>query len=104
MAEAQGNIFVPVSFSVPLGHEIGPGKAHFVGPFGGGSCEGNFAEPSAPQGELCIYESELHKISFLRTETPERVQNAAAIPGTVMVFNQVEEHAWGFGSWAVTGG
>jgi hypothetical protein len=105
MANEQGKVFVPISFSVPLAvAELGTNKAHFVGAFGGGSCEGNFAEPSAPEGELCVYEAELRHASAIRVETLEQDGNNAGMTGGVLAFDGIEEHAWGFGSWAVTGG
>jgi hypothetical protein len=104
-ATSTGKVFVPISFSVPLAvTELGLNKAHFVGAFGGGSCEGNFAEPSAPEGELCVYEYELHNATGIRVETLEQGGNNASMTGALLAFDEIEEHAYGWGSWAVTGG
>jgi hypothetical protein len=105
IANEEGEVYAPISFSVPLREplEFATGKVHYVPFLGEAPCEGNAAEPSAPEGELCIYESEKHGLSFLNTVDMEFAPNAASKSGTVLVFNEVQEHAWAFGSWAVTG-
>jgi hypothetical protein len=105
LADSEGNVYVPISFPIPLENviEFGTGKVHIVGESGGGECQGTVYEPKAHEGELCIYVAEKHGINVLQTEDLERAPNAASKTGTVLVFNEVLEHAWATGSWAVTG-
>jgi hypothetical protein len=106
ITDETGKIYVPISFPVPLSQAIEgfPAKVHFVGFEGGGVCKGIAPKPTAPEGELCIYATEQEGVSFLRTVALDgAAPNAASKPGTVMIFNEVQEHALAYGSWAVTG-
>lgn len=107
IANGAGHIFVPISFSVPLSQAIPAfeGKVHFVPATGEGVCTGSVTEPTAPEGELCIYWTEMEGLTFQRTVALDGASaNGASKPGTVMIFKEIQEEAYAYGSWAVTEG
>jgi len=103
----EARIYVPISFSVPLSAPITESsKVHFVGPAGNGTtCTGTVAEPKAPEGQLCVYNASVENATFLKvSELNNELPNQVSKPGAYLVFKEVLDHAWGAGSWAVTGG
>jgi hypothetical protein len=97
---------VPISFPVPLKASLAASAVHFVGPTGGGVCTGNAANPTAPEGALCVYENRKSGASFgAEGGVYELSWEAlgASKQGAYIYFETVAVEAYGFGSWAVTG-
>jgi hypothetical protein len=99
-----GEIYIPISFPVQLSTALSGSKVHYVSSTGGGECTGTEAEPTAPEGELCVYEGTLTEA------TPGGIWNnsgsvaGASTSGAFIYFEGVTASSWGIGSWAVTGG
>jgi hypothetical protein len=104
--EGVPDLYAPISFSVPLREAIhDQTKIHFVGESGGGECTGTDSNPTAPPGQLCIYRVELEGAVYKRIfDMTGANPNWTSVNGAVMVFEDLEDHAYGYGSWAVTGG
>jgi collagen triple helix repeat protein len=104
----EGKIILPISFSVPLRAAITEAtKVHYVGSSGsgpGGPCQGTAAEPTAPEGQLCVYQQIMEHATFLHIVELEFENNEhASRAGAFLAFKEVGNEAWGIGSWAVTG-
>jgi hypothetical protein len=101
-----GELYAPISFSVPLRAPITDStKVHFVGENGDGvNCKGSVANPTAPEGSLCVYKNEVAEMTYFAIKELEGLAfEQASKAGAYLVFNEVENHAFGRGSWAVTG-
>jgi len=114
--DADAEIFVPISFTLPLGVELGEEDVHFQNvpskPAFEAACPlpGSASEPAAPPGKLCIYfnsfggapvNATFTRISKL-TILNEPGSNSS---GAVLEFafsGAAGELAQGSGSWAVT--
>lgn len=103
---ATSTLNVPISFSVPLGSRLTAAHVHLVKSGGEAPCTGNIGEPTAPEGELCIYKAELSGASFGTEggifQLPWQ-EKGASKAGAFIYFETVTNGAFGFGSWAVTG-
>ena len=77
-----------------------------VGENGDGvNCKGSVANPTAPEGSLCVYKNEVAEMTYFAIKELEGLAfEQASKAGAYLVFNEVENHAFGRGSWAVTGG
>lgn len=98
-----GELNVPISFNVPLSGVLVASKVHFVGPTGGGVCEGNVNGPTAPEGELCVYEAATANVSGGEIYALNESTGASSA-GALIYFEITGNGAYGYGSWAVTGG
>jgi hypothetical protein len=98
---------VPISFSIPLSTVLNSTHVHYVPATGGGVCTGTVQSPTAPEGTLCVYESEelgkLHGAHFLGIFNVALAGEGASTSGAFLYFNKVETGDYGVGSWAVTG-
>ncbi len=104
-ANETGTAFVPISFPIELPHEIaeGEGLVHFVPEEGEGTCTGNLLHPSAPPGELCIYQGSLSGATFENIDSPGPSSvGAAGRIGALLMFKSITGVAHGNGTWAVT--
>lgn len=100
-----GTAAVPISFPIKLPFELGEGEGlvHFVPELGSGTCEGNLLHPSAPPGELCIYEGSLSGATFANIDSPGPSSlEAAGKSGALLMFASITGVAHGNGTWAVT--
>jgi len=100
-----GRVFVPISFSVPLSQKItGEANIHYVEAAGDATCQGKLTEPKAPEGMICIYVNEVVGANFAsERELNGEGNNVVDVVGGYIVFNGVENEAYGRGSFAVTG-
>ncbi len=98
-------VMVPISFSVPLSAPITEAaKVHFVGEGGEPPCTGTVTTPTAPEGQLCIYQNEVvEHATFFHIFGLAREELGASVAGAYLVFKEVKDYASGRGSWAVTG-
>jgi hypothetical protein len=96
-------VYVPISFPIRLASELEESKVHFVGLFGGGTCNGNLSSPKAPEGELCIYQGPLVGATFGGVFQLS-LNAGASKTGALLFFEALSDGAYGYGSWAVTGG
>lgn len=94
---------VPISFPIHLAEQLGTTKVHFVGTGPEGVCTGNVSQPSAPEGELCVYTAELSGATFEGIYQATGSFPGASNSGALIFFKSVAAGAYGFGSWAVTG-
>lgn len=103
---SETRVRVPISFSVPLTAPIEEASdVHYVGPGGDGTiCTGTVTKPTAPEGQLCVYESEVSNATFLRIMNLEQESSTVSTAGGYLWFKEVHDYASGYGSWAVTGG
>ncbi len=108
---ASGSILAPISFEVPLAGPLDLAHVHYSSEAGFASvCEGSADEPTAPSGNLCVYQGPVQNATFLAFVTPG-LQEGASKAGTVLflqlaedpVTEELKDHASGMGSWAVTG-
>jgi len=102
---AGGRVFVPISFPVPLRQKItDEANIHFVETTPDATCPGTVTEPKAPEGMLCIYVNEVVGANFAsERELNGEGNNVVNVVGGYLVFNGVENEAYGRGSFAVTG-
>jgi hypothetical protein len=96
-------VIVPISFPVQLAAELGPGNVHIVGNGGGGVCTGNAGHPKAPEGVLCVYKSVTVNSTLSGIYRIGLAAEGATPAGALLYFEGVTDHAYGYGSWAVTG-
>ena len=98
-------LYTGISFAVPLNGALPGSNVHFVSSTGGGVCDGTAAEPTAPEGVLCVYQSYSQHVPV----EPE-IFNASGLvggaskSGAFVYFEEVEANALAYGTWAVTGG
>jgi hypothetical protein len=101
-----GNTYysVSLSFNIPLAAGLDSSHVHYSSDANFGTfCTGTPAEPTAPSGELCVYETESLRTHKNVIAGPGG--SAGASPaGAFVQFVQEEEEPWfAKGSWAVTG-
>jgi hypothetical protein len=95
----------PISFPIHLAAPLAPGSVHVVAVGDTTTpCKGNFNDPSAPAGELCVYITEVNGATVEGIFNASAQGNGASKPGAFLYFENVTAGAAGFGSWAVTGG
>jgi hypothetical protein len=97
-----GAMAVPISFNIPLAATLDSSHAHYSTEAGFAAvCTGIVDTPTAPSGNLCVYQSQLEHGAFLgflgfTTEGADK-------SGTNVLLEVTADHAFGIGSWAVTG-
>jgi hypothetical protein len=100
--ETFGAVVAPISFAIPLAATVDSSHAHYSTQAGFGTvCTGTVAEPTAPSGSLCVYQNQLEHGAFLGF-LGFTVEGADK-PGTNLLFEVTADHAFGTGTWAVTG-
>jgi hypothetical protein len=104
-AAASGRILVSYSLPIPLSATIqGAANVHYVDFDGDSTCTGSYLEPTAPAGMACFYEYEVVNAHFVSVKGIESAEiNEVNPPGGFLEFNQIKDHAEGWGSFAVTG-
>jgi hypothetical protein len=96
--------FVPISFPIPLGTKV---PVHFLKDEEAATpeCPGNFEEPIAAKGNLCVYGSptfrEYTYVGVRGVEENSTTPEAGKV-GTTLYFKNIEEEAAFRGDWAVT--
>jgi hypothetical protein len=112
----EGNIFLPISFNIPLASSIEASKVHYVTlteqtgeevPLGcqSGGVEGSGAKPLAEAGNFCVYEVFATNASFgaiLKSNGPPSV--GASETGALLTMNSSGTPTFAYGTWAVTAG
>jgi hypothetical protein len=102
---ASNELFAPISITIPLKSGLTSGKVHFV-TVGDttSSCTGSLQHPTAPAGEMCIYENEEpHGVVFKNVQLPEIETTGVSPYGALIAFKEVQANALVSGTWAVTG-
>jgi hypothetical protein len=97
-----GEIFIPISFPIRLSAGLSGPKVHYVPSTGEGECTGTAEEPTAPEGELCVYQGTLEGATAGGI-WKNSGQTGAITSGAFIYFEGVQASSWGIGSWAVTG-
>jgi Collagen triple helix repeat (20 copies) len=104
-ASSGDRVLIPLSFPIPLGEAIeGAANVHFVGEVGDATCRGTYTHPTAPEGMICVYHTEVVNARFAGVESVEQELNEVNPTGGFLKFNEVKDHAEAWGSFAVTGG
>lgn len=116
-ASTEYNLVFTLSFSVPLSDALGEANVHYVGEDGNGtSCPGSAAAPTAEPGNLCVYQEFAEGVeveaggkgiakAIIRpdnTAPTGTTQGAATSGAMVLLFREVTERVFAYGSWAVT--
>ncbi|MGC1166407.1 MAG: hypothetical protein WA862_09880 [Solirubrobacterales bacterium] len=113
LEETSGGTFVPlhiyasVSFPIPLEESLDETQVHFIDSLNppGGACTGSALEPTAAEGNLCIYlgNGQLTLSPGEGIFMPDFSALGAGPSGAIMQFVPEQSvPAFGFGSWAVT--
>jgi hypothetical protein len=102
-----GVYYVSLSFNIPLAAGLDSAHVHYSTDEDFGTfCTGTPAAPTAPSGELCIYQTLLTEATKTAIISPS-FSTGAGTSGAVVLFNVPEPDpelpAVGVGSWAVTG-
>ncbi|MBS1893718.1 MAG: collagen-like protein [Actinobacteria bacterium] len=101
---ADGGVFAPISFSVPLRAAITETSKVHVVTGATTECPGSVTNPKALEGNLCVYIGEVEGATYEYIAELENGQfNRASVAGALLHFGSVTDGAYGFGSWAVTG-
>jgi hypothetical protein len=98
---------LPLTFSIPLKHELEEAKVQVVGKTGNGStCPGTAEAPTAVEGNLCVYEGENFES---HVELPSRTSKpyglgigGAGTAGALLSATGKGTPAIAWGTWAVT--
>lgn len=97
--------YAPISFNIPLASSLAEADVHYSTEADFGDfCTGTVEQPTAPSGELCVYESFTNNATFADISTPGLSAGVAAA-GALIEFHQSPSEVKGsaYGSWAVTG-
>lgn len=97
-------VYVPISFAIPLGTELIGGKTHVVPADGEGVCTGTAAAPKAPVGELCVYKQAFSEVSLFGVVNISTAQTGTGKSGAFIALEGVTSSSQAYGTWAVTGG
>jgi len=100
---AGAEVYVPIAFSVPLGATITGSKAHLVPEGGEGVCTGTAIAPTAPAGELCVYETEFSGVTSAGIWNTSVLATGAGTTGAFLILEGVTSTSQAYGTWAVTG-
>jgi hypothetical protein len=98
-----GEIYIPISFPIRLSAPLEHKKVHYVPSTGEGECTGTEEEPTAPEGELCVYQGTLAEATAGGIWQNNGAVGGASTSGAFIYFEGVKASSWGIGSWAVTG-
>jgi collagen triple helix repeat protein len=103
--EADPEVFLPISFTIPLAQKIPAAHAHYI-PAGGSNpvCPGSVESPAAKPGELCFFATAAEGVAQPPYMADLGFSEGAGISGATMVFTVTgAANPVGLGSWAVTG-
>ncbi len=96
-------VYVPISFGIPLKAGLNGAKTHVVAAGGEGVCTGTAAEPKAPAGELCVYKQAFSEVSLFGVVNISTQQTGTGKSGAFIALEGVTATSQAYGSWAVTG-
>jgi hypothetical protein len=97
-------VYVPISFPIQLSAPISAGpKLHLVPAGGAAPCTGTAAEPTAPEGQLCVYEYRLEGAEFGGFWNSSHLTAGVNKTGGYILLEGVTSSSKAFGTWAVTG-
>jgi Collagen triple helix repeat (20 copies) len=124
----QSEVYVPISFAIPLADELDFSAVHYIQASTGEEiiavfnvetlefeyieqpptqCLGSAAEPTATSGNLCVYGRTLINAvaasSFIRQSASNAGEPGVSTAGAYLRIAEAEAGAHGFGTWAVTG-
>lgn len=113
-SDANPTIYASISFPIPVSHEFQETQVHFQTQEDFATfCHGTPLSPTAPPGELCVYNKSTGFGAGLQNASFEGIGHAgstlsffAGPTGAIVRFaftGEEGEGAFGFGSWAVTG-
>lgn len=109
-----GEIWVPISFTVPLAVPLEETKVHFLQPgqtgaTGSGCAGGSEKDPTAEPGNLCVYAAEMTELEAYdalenAVENPQEGGLGAGTAGArlVLELKHGATEALAYGTWAVT--
>jgi hypothetical protein len=103
-AGAEGPVYTPISFSIPLPEALNNAQVHFVGTTPTAECPGKIAEPQATEGNLCVY-GLLPGATFVKIVNPALDGLGGASTAGAYIWSEPTAGAElrrGFGTWAVT--
>jgi len=100
---AAEEVYVPMSFTIPLAQPLGSSRVHYVPENGGGVCKGTAEEPTAPAETLCVYEHILENATAGGIWDFTGGAGGASPSGAYVFFEGVTSSSTGRGTWAVTG-
>jgi hypothetical protein len=95
-----------ISFAIPLAAKLFEAEVHYVTTPTPGQppCPGTAVNPQASEGQLCVYQSNLEKAHFSEIVQPPGTGSGSSKVGAQLKFIEVEDGAFGGGTFAVTGG
>jgi collagen triple helix repeat protein len=96
-------VYVPISFPLKLNQVLTGAKAHLVPGGGEGVCKGSNLDPTAPPGELCIYESEFSGVTSGGIWNTSASATGTGKTGAILILEEVTSSSLAYGTWAVTG-
>jgi hypothetical protein len=104
---AEGMVLAPISFNIPLAHELEATKVHFVEGAPTTECPGTDEAPTALPGNLCVYKGGgFLGLTNLTFEAIDSYSSGGPGAGTAGAFLHFEAGAGvprlAYGSWAVT--
>jgi len=111
---AAGISRVPLSFAIPLAAGLSETKVHYLNaaneevpssgpPVPSTACHGTAASPSADAGNLCVYTGSSFEAKSSNGFISDAVENpGAGKSGAIVIFENLENGAFGLGTWAVT--
>jgi hypothetical protein len=97
-------VWVPISFSIPLAQVLTEAKTHLVPAGGEGVCNGTSAAPKAPAGELCVYQSEFAGVTSAEIWNTTGSGTGTGKTGAFLRMEGLTSTSQAYGTWAVTGG
>jgi Collagen triple helix repeat (20 copies) len=102
---ASAELYSVISIPIPLKSGLSVGKVHYVTTGSTSTpCTGTLQRPTAPLGELCIYENEEPEGAvFKNVQLPEILTTGSSPYGALIDFKEVQAGALISGTWAVTG-
>jgi hypothetical protein len=100
------NLYVPISFTIPLPAALGESAVHYLKAVDPPTtdCPGTVSDPKAAPGNLCLYTGEeVGTYGFIFILSPDPVAEiGASKAGAVLAVVSATDTTRAFGSWAVT--
>jgi hypothetical protein len=98
-----GEVYVPISFPIPLESESSGETPALLVPAGGeGFCTGTNVAPTAPAGKLCIYKSQFAGATSGGIWDTNGLDTKIGRSGAFLILEGLTTSSQAFGTWAVT--
>ena len=96
-------LFAPISFIVPLAASLDGAHVHYTGQADfATACTGTVNKPTAPTGQLCVYQGTVLNAKITAVSPPEGPEGASEA-GAIVTIEPQGALSIVSGSWAVTG-